>query len=130
VRFLWNYQRIGVKEVTKLFIVERKDGPSYWRSTYVLPEGREVDVKDLPTGAMWRCQCHAGRGWSIALPHRNPDPDWARFWCTLDGTDQGKGWEVYGEAPNLTVSPSINCLEPGGWHGHIVNGEITDGSYN
>jgi len=79
---------------------------------------------------MWRCDCHGERGWLIVLPHRNPDPEWNRLWCTLTGDEQNRRWDVTGEAPDITVSPSINCLEPGGWHGFIQNGEITDGSFN
>jgi hypothetical protein len=126
VRFLRNYQRISNEAVsTKLFIVERdKD------SLFTLPDGRKVKTFEVPPGGMWRCDCHGEKGWLISLPSRNPDPEWNRLWCTLDGAGDGKGWTVTGEAPNLTVSPSINCLEPGGWHGHIVNGEISDGSYN
>lgn len=42
-----------------------------------------------------------------------------------------KGWDVTivgelknGETPNITLSPSINCV--GSYHGYIRNGEITD----
>jgi hypothetical protein len=38
------------------------------------------------------------------------------------------GWTVAGEAPNITVSPSINS-SPGtkdGYHGFLVNGQLTD----
>lgn len=38
------------------------------------------------------------------------------------------GWTVQGEAPNVTVKPSINMF-PGkkdGWHGWITNGQISD----
>lgn len=36
----------------------------------------------------------------------------------------GSGWTVTGEAPNITVSPSINIV--GHYHGWIRNGVITD----
>jgi hypothetical protein len=36
----------------------------------------------------------------------------------------GEGWDVSGEPPNLTVSPSINIV--GHYHGYITNGVITD----
>jgi hypothetical protein len=113
---------------TALFIIEQeKQGHS---SIFTLPDGRKVSAHEVPTGAMWRCRCHDGRGWEIALPHRDPDPEWSRFWCTLLGDEQNRRWDVSGEAPNITVSPSINCVELGGWHGFIQNGAITDGSFN
>jgi hypothetical protein len=34
------------------------------------------------------------------------------------------GWQVSGEPPNITVSPSINVM--GVYHGYLRNGEITD----
>lgn len=36
----------------------------------------------------------------------------------------GPGWTVTGDAPSITVSPSINCI--GRYHGWIQNGVITD----
>lgn len=38
----------------------------------------------------------------------------------------GPGWDITGELPNMTVSPSIN-YDPGGtyaWHGFLQNGEL------
>lgn len=37
---------------------------------------------------------------------------------------EGRGWTVTGEAPNITVSPSINCV--GLYHGWLRNGEISE----
>jgi hypothetical protein len=34
------------------------------------------------------------------------------------------GWTVTGEAPNITVSPSINCI--GRFHGWLQNGVISE----
>ena len=34
----------------------------------------------------------------------------------------GSGWTVTGEAPNITLSPSVNIV--GRWHGFIENGMI------
>lgn len=42
--------------------------------------------------------------------------------ATSDGN--GQGWEVSGEAPNITVSPSINIVNL--WHGWLRNGELTE----
>jgi len=33
-------------------------------------------------------------------------------------------WNVSGDAPKLTVTPSIQIMGEGGWHGFITNGEI------
>lgn len=40
------------------------------------------------------------------------------------GRPTGAGWQVVGEPPAITVSPSIHCR--GVYHGYIRNGEITD----
>lgn len=109
----------------KLFIVNRDA-----EGMFTLPDGSKSDTHGLPFGAMWRCTCHGEKGWLISLPHKSQDASWARLWCTLQGTEEGRGWTVIGEAPNITVTPSINCMETGGWHGFIVNGEISEGSYN
>ncbi|HEV2036936.1 MAG TPA: hypothetical protein VGU71_22520 [Candidatus Dormibacteraeota bacterium] len=104
--------------MTRLFIVKRDaDG------LFPLADGSRTLMHDLPPGAMWRCDCHGELGWLIMLPDHEP-------WCTLLGDEQGRPWDVSGEAPNLTVSPSINHVKSGGWHGHIQNGELTAGSFN
>jgi hypothetical protein len=41
-----------------------------------------------------------------------------------DGQTYGDGWTVTGEAPLITVTPSINIV--GSYHGHLQNGIITD----
>jgi antirestriction protein len=43
-------------------------------------------------------------------------------------TQDGHGWTVIGEAPNITVSPSINhwAGHDKGWHGYLRDGELTD----
>ena len=72
---------------------------------------------DTVEGDMWRTpdRDHAGReAWFIRLPNDV-------FWCTTDrpeGTEQM--WDVSGEPPNITVSPSINAI--GSWHGFITDG--------
>lgn len=112
--------------MTPLFIVARNK-----RGRFPLPGTRKtVETHDLPTGAMWRCTCHEEQGWLIVLPHRNPDRKWNRLWCTLQQASDGQLWQVTGEAPKLTVTPSIDCVEAGGWHGHITNGELTDGEFH
>ena len=39
-----------------------------------------------------------------------------------DGVLHEPGWDVSGEPPNCTVSPSINVK--GNWHGFLTNGEL------
>ena len=39
-------------------------------------------------------------------------------------SDGAPGWDVSGDAPNITVAPSINII--GRYHGWIRNGVITD----
>lgn len=44
-------------------------------------------------------------------------------------TNDGTGWDVSGEAPNFTVTPSINrhaSYNHKGWHGYITNGILSD----
>jgi hypothetical protein len=58
-------------------------------------------------------------------------PLWVVFpsgtWMCVDqqySGSSGAGWTVTGEAPDITVSPSINMV--GVYHGFIQNGVITD----
>lgn len=39
-------------------------------------------------------------------------------------TGESRGWTVTGDPPNITVSPSINCVNL--YHGWIRDGELTD----
>jgi hypothetical protein len=106
---------------TKLFIVTREaDG------LFPLPDGRRVATHELPVGAMWRCDCHGEQGWLIRLPGGRSygDSQFINAWCTLEEVPSQGRWNVSGEAPNLTVTPSIHILGEGGWHGYITNGEI------
>ncbi|MDB5056000.1 MAG: hypothetical protein JWM44_4050 [Bacilli bacterium] len=57
---------------------------------------------------------------------RLPDGDFHNFHAK---TQDGTGWNVIGEAPNFTVTPSINryaSYNHKGWHGYITNGVLTD----
>lgn len=47
-------------------------------------------------------------------------------WCVHAGTSGGSGWQVTGEPPRLTVTPSID-MKGGGrdaWHGWIRDGRL------
>lgn len=44
--------------------------------------------------------------------------------CYMGDLEKQEGWIVTGEAPNITVSPSINCI--GHYHGWLQNGVLSD----
>lgn len=98
-----------------------------------MPERREpgviaLCVVDRPAGSfgnmrpgdMWRWpdQDRDGREcWVVMLPERHC------WYSTMQATGGG-GWEVTGTPPNITVTPSIWCNPPEGWHGWIRDGEL------
>jgi len=41
-------------------------------------------------------------------------------------TGSEHGWTVTGKAPDLTATPSINCIHERGYHGWLRNGELSD----
>lgn len=88
-------------------------------------------------GMMWKYE----DGWWIILPDTSgdigkPGHPGQISWRTGDRASDGGYWTVTGEAPNLTVTPSIDVLrfvkqgdkhvrEGSYFHGFITNGEIT-----
>ena len=44
--------------------------------------------------------------------------------CATGHFDDGDGWTVTGDAPNVTVSPSINWI--GSYHGWLQGGVLSD----
>jgi hypothetical protein len=48
--------------------------------------------------------------------------------CVCGGSQDGHGWTVIGEAPGITVSPSINhwAGHDRGWHGYLRDGILSD----
>lgn len=104
---------------------------------------------DLPVGSMWFGKMPDGPGGNclgdladeyyrdhyptrapiiVMLPMRGADGEiWAFPWCvdTVQSNEPHIGWMVTGEAPNITVSPSINAV--GFYHGWLQNGVISDG---
>lgn len=91
-------------------------------------EEEHVDLEDFGPGAMfdathwgpesWRGE--DGRCWGVVLP---PARDAADIWI-IDGTARDGGrWARTGEAPRLTVSPSI--LTPR-YHSFLVDGVLGD----
>lgn len=81
---------------------------------------------DAETGDIWPCWnangSHdvEGRGpcYVIKLPGNG-----GAFHTNMKATDAGY-WEVTGEAPNITVKPSIN-VGPEVWHGWITDGGLS-----
>ncbi len=60
----------------------------------------------------------------VALPHANGTyPFCVHAPATREGPN-GTGWKVTGDAPKITVEPSINVV--GSYHGWIRDGVITD----
>lgn len=84
---------------------ERRGGP------------RVASIRDLAAGAMFRSEYDGREGWMIVLPG-------SAIWHTEMRTADGQPWEVTGEAPKLTVTPSINVV--GVWHGWIRDGVLVD----
>jgi hypothetical protein len=62
----------------------------------------------------------------IALPYHNQKyqiwfPD-ERAWDAKQGY-HGEGWTITGDLPNISITPSINCV--GTYHGYVDKGQIT-----
>jgi Family of unknown function (DUF6527) len=67
-------------------------------------------------GNVWR----EGEGWAVVLPNR------VIWWSGVTAAD-GASWVTVGEAPNLTVTPSIDATDPPNpWHGWIRDGALRD----
>lgn len=91
-------------------------------------------VKDISEakepGAMWPVNdVTSGKtNWLVKLPNGGVH--------NIHGkSSDGTYWDVTGEAPNFTVSPSIDYRGAGndapvwamkGWHGYLTNGVLTD----
>lgn len=66
--------------------------------------------------------------WFVALPN-------GTLWNVYGPSSDGTPWDVTGEIPNITVTPSIfpqpwirdGKIVRQGWHGYITNGQISDG---
>lgn len=54
-------------------------------------------------------------------------PEGGYFCPDFKAHDKDRGWTVTGEAPNITVMPSVNRIcSPRGYHGWIKDGVLTD----
>ena len=86
---------------------------------------RQWTYKDDP-GAMWRwpdLDADGREAWVVVLPNEA-----GIWWTTYYATGTEQMWEVTGEPPNITVSPSINAGDgpgKGNWHGFITDGVMT-----
>lgn len=108
-----------------------EDGDHWQRNDdriYRLPDGREFIFrgswgKAAPVGAMARAEWadewgdNRGEAWQISLPDGHE-------WITTQPASGGGYWTVTGTPPNITVSPSIFCNPPNGWHGFIRDGQL------
>jgi hypothetical protein len=70
--------------------------------------------RDLKPGDMWfEHEC-----WAVVLPNYT-------VWYSGIAAADGSYWTVTGEAPNITVHPSIDDRDPNRpWHGWIRDGEL------
>jgi hypothetical protein len=94
------------------------DDPDIGGPYLPLPESAEAELpgarSELKPGDMWRVHdC-----WAIVLPNRT-------VWYSGIAAADGSFWTVTGDAPNLTVHPSIDDRDPNRpWHGWIRDGEL------
>jgi len=75
-----------------------------------------LDYKQLKVGAIWIGE----RGIHVKLPGNSGNNGWD---MQQPGTN-GFIWTVTGEIPNVTATPSINCV--GTYHGYVTNGSVTE----
>lgn len=126
-------------------LVRVDTGETVAANTYGLFLGPNEGQVALP-GALWKVR-HVAHGGPAHVPgeyHSNHSPKHYRgdkptedhwlvltpagaFCCHCAASD-GELWTVTGEAPHLTVTPSIH-LSPGSgppheWHGWLTNGEL------
>ncbi len=77
--------------------------PEYFKDWY----GKRPPIMIvLPNGSHWLIDSRFGGG-----PNDERKPN---------------GWVITGEVPNLTAMPSINHLGPGGYHGWLKDGVLSD----
>lgn len=91
-------------------------------------DGKLYRLRDLPPGAVWRAtwiedaNCHhygnaKGEVWAVQMPNM------VEF-LIFQKDNEGRGWDVTGELPKITLSPSINQV--GSYHGYIQDGVISE----
>lgn len=88
------------------------------------------DMDDWEPGMMWPLELldAEGAGYSVVLCRHTDEAgmNWPIMWHTRQpaAATPGARWLVTGEAPNITVTPSIDVV--GVWHGWIRNGELVE----
>lgn len=80
-----------------------------------------IEDGTIRPGDCWRQDWHDGvPGWRVVLPN-------GTTFHTAQPASDGTRWDVTGEAPGLTLSPSIFDHSPGReWHGFIRDGHLVD----
>jgi hypothetical protein len=91
---------------------------------YRADDGREFILREAPVGAMWDAHWYRGTDWKgpdgLSLVVKLPD---GAEWC-MDAPASGGGrWNRTGEAPKVTVSPSIQTPR---WHGWLRDGVLAE----
>jgi hypothetical protein len=88
-------------------------------------DGRWTPYPDAPEAYRYSLTIapeHAGKVPIMVLLPGEVNPDCLHAPTQHAGGFGASGWRVEGEAPNLTVTPSIHIV--GRWHGFITNGEL------
>jgi hypothetical protein len=115
---------IGTVPGRSVLLAQGAAGQKYHLGTVEVVTGSDgQEYGAAPPGAMWDCDwlhCDAtvnrypdGKCWCV----RTPKGDWL-----IDGpsSTHEQGWTRTGEAPYLTVTPSI--ITPRGYHGWLTEG--------
>lgn len=91
------------------------------------------DMDEWEPGMMWPVKLYDedSAGHSVVLCRHTDGAglSWPVIWHTRQRANEAEQggtpvWTVTGEAPNITVTPSINVI--GIWHGWIRNGELVE----
>lgn len=87
-----------------------------------VPDTSRTIGGDAEPGDMWRApwmDIEGREAWAIVLPNRT-------VWYTTQRA-HGVLWEISGEPPSITVTPSIWDQDPeNGWHGWIRDGRLVE----
>ena len=97
-----------------------------WFAPHLLDPGRASIMSEKLAPNYYRDWAGKRAPIIVALPYRN-GPGIGSHFCIdgsfwRNGEAHGDGWVVTGEAPLLTLSPSVNIS--GSYHGMIQNGVI------
>jgi hypothetical protein len=120
-----SWQCFLIKSIRQTDWEPTEGGGRVRRGIMTLPDGREVEWKDLPVGAMWHSDMLPADSkydgyvptWYVLLPNNCAWP------IQHKGTD-GASWTMTGEPPNITTTPSINYVKR--YHGWIKDGVISE----